>query len=209
MLQSMEPKSFAIINSEKIKQVHKHLPHIKPGNTSGSCCTKCFYINEPGNNFCTNCGYPLHKGETLLLYQFRNKQRKELLRQSIYSVQVARVLLYIIAAFFTVGIGFLFGNLDNRFFLVFLMLASSALFFLIARWSLSRPFTALLTGFVIIVTFSTIAVFGEFTNNIFTYEQLIYTIAVGSVSILICFFLLRGVRGAYKADLINEEMHIN
>ena len=205
----MELRSFAIINREKIKQVHKHLPHIKPGNTSGSCCTKCFYINEPGNNFCTNCGYPLHKGETLLLYQFRNKQRKELLRQSIYSVRIARALLYIIAAFFTVGIGFLFGNLDNRFFLVFLMLASSALFFLIARWSLSRPFTALLTGFVIIVTFSTIAVFGEFTNNIFTYEQLIYTIAVGSVSILICFFLLRGVRGAYKADLINEEMHIN
>ena len=201
----MEPKSFAIINSEKIKQVHKHLPHIKPGNTSGSCCTKCFYINEPGNNFCTNCGYPLHKGETLLLYQFRNKQRKELLRQSIYSVQVARVLLYIIAAFFTVGIGFLFGNLDNRFFLVFLMLASSALFFLIARWSLSRPFTALLTGFVIIVTFSTIAIFGEFTNT-FTSVQGVYTIAV---SALISYFLLRGVRGAYKADLINEEMHIN
>ena len=201
----MELRSFAIINSEKIKQVQKHLPHIKPGNTSGSCCTKCFYINEPGNNFCTNCGYPLHKGETLLLYQFRNKQRKELLRQSIYSVQVARVLLYIIAAFFTVGIGFLFGNLDNRFFLVFLMLASSALFFLIARWSLSRPFTALLTGFVIIVTFSTIAIFGEFTNT-FTSVQGVYTIAV---SALISYFLLRGVRGAYKADLINEEMHIN
>jgi hypothetical protein len=205
MLQSMEGKSIAIINSEKIKQVHKHLPHIKPRDTSASCCIKCFYINETANNFCTNCGYPLHKGETLLFYQFRNKQRKELLRQSMYSVQVARVLLYVIAAFFTVGIGFLFGNLDNRFFLVFLMLASSALFFLIARWSLYKPFTALLTGFMIIVTFSTIAIFGELANT-FTSVQGVYTIAL---SALISYFLLKGVRGAYKADLINDEMHIN
>lgn len=201
----MESQNIVSINDEKIKQVNKHLPHVTVNTPLFHTCSRCSYINESANNFCTNCGYPLHKGETELLYQFRKKQRKELLRQSMYSVQVARALLYIIAAFFTVGVGFLFGDLDNRFFLTFLMLASGALFFSIARWSLSKPFTALLTGFVVIVTFSTIAIFGEFANT-FKTVQGVYTIAI---SALISFLLLKGVRGAYKADLINEEMHIN
>lgn len=205
MLQSMKPTSVAIINGEKIKQVHNHLPHIKSGTVSGKCCSRCFYVNNTSNIFCTNCGYPFHSGESILLYQFRIKQRKELLQRSKRYVQVARILLYVIAAFCTVGIGFLFGELDNRFALVFIMLCASALFFLLARWSLSKPFTALLTGFVIIATFSTIAIFGEL-NSAFTSVRGVYTIAI---SALISWFLLRGVRGAYRADLINEEMNIN
>lgn len=201
----MKPRSVAIIYGENIKQVYNHLPHIQTGTVSGNCCGRCFYVNDNTNNFCTNCGHPMHGGESLLLYQFRIRQKKELLQQSKSAIQFARVLLYIMAAFCTVGIGFLFGELDNRFVLVFIMLAASALFFLLARWSLSKPFTALLTGFVIIATFSTIAIFGELTS-IFTSVQGLYTIAGSAI---ISWFLLRGVRGAYRADLINEEMNIS
>lgn len=128
-----------------------------------------------------------------------------MLQQNQKAVQSARVLLYIIAGFFIAGIGFLFGNLDNRFFLTFLSLTSSILFFLLARWSLYKPFTALLTAFVIVLTFSTIAVFGEFTST-FTSVPGLYTIVICTV---VSYFLLRGVQGAYKADLINEEMQVN
>ena len=204
MLQSMEPKSITSIDNIRLSEVYKLRPHIETPAAENTNCSRCFYINESANHFCTNCGYPIHDGETLLLYQLRNKQRREMLNQSKHAIVVARVLLYIIAAFFTVGLGFLFGELENKFFLTILMLAIAALFFFLARWSLVKPFTALLTSFVIVATFSTIYIFGEFTNT-FKSVQGVYTIAF---SALISYLLLRGVRGAYKADLINEEMNI-
>jgi len=204
MLQSMEPKSINVISSIRLSEVYKLHPHIKTPEAHNTSCSRCFYVNESSNNFCTNCGYPIHSGETLLLYQVRNKQRKEVLHQSTHAVLVARVLLYIIAAFFTVGLGFLFGELENKFFLTTIMLATSALFFFLARWSLIKPFTALLTSFVIVTTFCTIYIFEEFTST-FKTVQGVYTIALTA---LVSYLLLRGVRGAYKSDLINEELTI-
>ncbi|MEP6846037.1 MAG: hypothetical protein ABI861_08535 [Panacibacter sp.] len=201
----MKQCSITVIDQIKITRAYKHLPHVKFGNKTNHICSRCFYVNATANHFCTNCGYPVQPGNTQLLYQFRTKQRKEILKKSLYFIQVARVLLYVIAIFFTVGIAFLFGNLSNRFFLAILAVTSSALFFVLARWSLSKPFTALLTAFVIILTFSTIAVFGEFTHT-FTSVDGIYTIGA---CLAVLYFLVRGVQAAYKADLINEEMHIN
>jgi hypothetical protein len=204
MLQTMESKSINIISGIRLSEVYKLRPYIKTPEANNTICSRCFYINESANHFCTNCGYPVHNGETLLLYQVRNKQRKEVLHKSTYAVKVARGLLYIIAAFFTVGLGFLFGELENKFFLTTIMLATSALFFFLARWSVVKPFTALLTSFVIVSTFSTIYIFEEFTRT-FKTVQGVYTIALTA---LVSYLLLRGVRGAYKADLINEEMNI-
>lgn len=205
MLQSMEHSNIHSIDYKKAEAVHKHLPRIKVSTNASQTCSRCFYINEATHGFCTNCGYPIHHGDTELLYQFRIKQRKEILQVGLKAVNTARVLLYVIAAFFIAGIGFLFGNLDNRLLLTFLSLTSSVLFFLLARWSRSKPFTALLTAFVIVLTFSTIAVFGEFTST-FTSVTGLYTIVACTV---VSYFLLRGVQGAYKADLINEEMQVN
>ncbi|CAN5626079.1 hypothetical protein BH10BAC2_BH10BAC2_13410 [soil metagenome] len=205
MLQSMKYSNINSIDYKKIEAIHKHLPQAKVSVTANQNCSRCFYVNEAAHSFCTNCGYPLHHDDARLLYQFRIKQRKEMLHKNLKTVQVARILLYIVAAFFTAGIGFLFGNLDNSFFLTFLSLTSSFLFFLLARWSKSKPFTALLTAFVIVLTFSTIAVFGEFTST-FTSVSGLYTIVACTA---VSYFLLRGVQGAYKADLINEEMQIN
>ncbi|QEC67467.1 zinc ribbon domain-containing protein [Panacibacter ginsenosidivorans] len=202
----MEHSPINNIDPQKIAQAYKHLPQVKFGETPNQNCSRCLYINETGNNFCTNCGYPLHKGDMQLLYQFRLKQRKEMLKKNLLFIQIARVFLYSLSALLiTACIGFMFGRLSNRFLIAIIALASAVLFLLLARWSLSKPFTALLTAFVIILTFTTIAVFGEFTNT-FTSVRGVYTIA-GSFAIL--FFLLRGVQGAYKADLINEEMQVN
>ena len=206
MLQVMKRSTINNIDTGKITQVYKHLPQVKLGEAPNQNCSRCFYINGTGNNFCTNCGYPLHHGDMQLLYQFRLKQRKEMLKKNLLFIQVARVFLYALSALLiTASIGFMFGRLGNRFLVAIIALTSSVLFLLLARWSLSKPFTALLTAFVIILTFTTIAVFGEFTNT-FTSVQGVYTIML-SFSVL--YFLLRGVQGAYKADLINEEMQVS
>lgn len=205
MLQSMEHSNINSIDHKKVQAIYKYLPQVKVSVTANQSCGRCFYVNETAYGFCTNCGYPLHYGDAQLLYQFRLKQRKEMLQQNLKAVGIARIFLYVIAFFFIAGIGFLFGNLDNRFFLTFLSLTSSLLFFLLAIWIKSKPFTALLTAFVIVLTFSTITVFGEFTST-FTSVPGLYTIVACSV---VAYFLLRGVQGAYKADLINEEMQVN
>src|SRR6266498_4143522 len=102
------------------------------------------------------------------------------------------------------GISFLFSDLDNRYLLVLASATFSGLFFLLARWSYSKPFTAIITGFIIVLTFSTISIFGEFVNA-FTTVVGVYSILV---TMILIYFLLRGVQGAYKVDLIKEEMEI-
>ena len=203
-LQTMEQKAARVFNFKKIRSLQNIAPQIKAAPAKNCTCSRCRYVNPGEYIFCTNCGHPLKDESSHTLYQVRTKQRKELLKKSEKAVQSARVILYILAGFFIVGIAFLFGELENRFMLAFVFIAVSALFLLLARWSLSKPFTALIAAFIIVLTFSTISIFGEFTNA-FTTVQGVYSIAI---SMVLIYFLLKGIQGAYKSDLIKEEMEI-
>lgn len=204
MLQSMESTVATASHPIKSKQVRYLLPAIKYPQTFYCTCSRCRYINAVANNFCTNCGFPVKEKENSALYHVRFKQRKELLQKGERAVQTARVVLYILAVFLFAGIGFLFGELENRFLLFLACIIFSFLFFLLAYWSYSKPFTALITAFILVLTFSTISIFGEFVSA--------FTTVVGVYSILISmtliYFLLKGVQGAFKLDLIREEMEI-
>lgn len=206
MLQPMNRSTFTLIDFTKYTQAHRHLPQVKTNTSNNHTCSRCFYINEDANHFCTNCGYPRHHGDTELLYRFRIKQRREALKKNALFIQLGWILLFVLAALFLVsGIGLFFSGLNNRIFLSILMLLSAALFVMLAWWSFSKPFTALLTAFVIVLTFSTIAIFGYFTDMSSSVPGVYTLIFCGTV----LYFLFRGVQGAYKTDLINEEMHIN
>lgn len=168
-------------------------------------CSRCRYVNRVSNNFCTNCGYPIkEKEEESALYHVRVKQRTELLKKGEKAIQYARIVLYILAVFLLTGIGFLFGELENRYFLVLSSVVFSMLFFLLAYWSYTKPFIALTTAFILVLTFSIIAIFGESINAFKTVIG-VYSILV---SMIVIYFLLKGVQGAYKAELIKEEMEI-
>lgn len=180
-------------------------PKIKSQNILYCTCSRCRYLNKATNNFCSNCGYPVkEKEENSALYHIRIKQRKELLVKGEKAIQSARIVLYILAIFLLTGIGFLFGELDNRYFLVLCSVVFSMLFFLLAYGSYTKPFIALTTAFILVLTFSIIAIFGEFINAFKTVVG-VYSILV---SMIIIYFLLKGVQGAYKAELIKEEMEI-
>lgn len=200
----MEQKEPQVFNFKKILSLQNIAPLLRAAVAKNCICSRCRYINSTEYIFCTNCGHPLKDEAANILYHVRTKQRKELLKKSEQAVQTARVILYILSGFFLVGIAFLFGELENRFLLAFVFIAVSALFLVLARWSLSKPFTAMIAGFVIILTFSTIAVLGEFTHA-FTTVQGVYSIAI---SMVLIYFLLKGIQGAYKSDLIKEEMEI-
>lgn len=181
------------------------LPKIKSPSIIYCTCSKCRYVNKTTNNFCTNCGYLVkEKEENSTLYHVRVKQRTDLLQKGEKAIQSARVVLYILAIFLLTGIGFLFGELDSRYFLVLCSVVFSMLFFLLAYWSYTKPFIALTTAFILVLTFSIIAIFGEFINAFKTVVG-VYSILV---SMIIIYFLLKGVQGAYRAELIKEEMEI-
>src|SRR4051794_1727518 len=163
MLRIMKPASITF-NIKQIIRLHNLLPRTKQINISHCTCSRCRYVNFVSNNFCTNCGYPIKEEVTATLYHVRIKQRKELLKKTEKDVQTARVVLYVLSIFFVIGISFLFGGLANRYLLSLVSITFSGLFFLLARWSYSKPFIAIITGFIIILTFSAVSVFGQFVN---------------------------------------------
>jgi len=169
-------------------------------------CNRCRYVNPSAHSFCTNCGWPVRETQQLLsLYNLRAKHRKDLLNKCQQLIVTARVVLYIIGGLCLSGIGFLFSENNERYLLFALTIVMAALFVLLGRWSIRKPFTALLVSFVVVITFSTISVFGRLLQALTTTDGL-YTIIL---SMIVTYFLLRGIQAAYRADLISEEFEIN
>lgn len=180
--------------------------HMRQRKTSALLCRHCVYVNEIKNHFCTNCGYPLLQEEgDFKLFRLRSKQRSDLLSQVNRHILRARVMLYVASAFFLASFGFLFSVNDRRYALTLAGVVLAALFFLLARWSTKKPFTAMLTSFIVVLTFCTITIFGEFLTSFSTVQGL-YSIVC---SMIMIYFLLRAVQAAYKGDLLKEEMEVH
>lgn len=85
-----------------------------------------------------------------------------------------------------------------------ILVVLSAIFISLGRWSLSRPFTALLISFLIVVTFLAINTWAEF-SNLFTTSYGLYLLVMQ----VVCFvFLMRGLQAAYRADIMEEEFKL-
>ena len=181
------------------------LPAIKRNVVTADVCTHCRYINRPDYSFCTNCGYPLH--DKLLIDEYYKKltERNELLFKAENAVQVARVILYIMAFFLLTGILFIFSESSVKYLIAMLAIIMSALFFFLAFWSRSNPLSAMLTAVIILITFSAINIFDKLKESFTTTE--------GLIGMLLClslvFVVLKGVQGAYRVALMKQELRIN
>lgn len=80
----------------------------------------------------------------------------------------------------------------------------AALYFLLGKWSVRRPFTALLVSVMVAVTFSVIYLLGKMKTT-FTTVTGVYGVLVTTI---VLYILLRGVTFAFKADLVKEEMEL-
>ncbi|MEX6690117.1 hypothetical protein QTN47_21590 [Danxiaibacter flavus] len=193
-----------ITNISQLTRLHTLIPARiqKPAAVS---CGRCNYVNEVNNVFCTNCGYPIkHTPEVLSLYHIRDKSRHTLLTQCNSVIVVARWVLYVLAALCLTGTGFMFGSREDKLTLFIITFIMAVMFGVLGYWSRYKPFTALLVSFVVVITFSTISVFGSVIHA-FTTTNGLYTILF---SMVIIYFLLRGIQAAYRADLVNEELEI-
>lgn len=177
------------------------LPAPEQKNPDAKICCHCDYVNENEYAFCTNCGFPCNDS-LVTEYHQKLRERHQLLFKAEYAVGVARIVLYIMASFILLGIFVLFTESEIKYFIAMLAIIMSALFFFLAFWSKSNPFSAMLTSFIILITLSAINIFSKFSQPSATSQ--------GLLSLLFCVALLlvvmRGVKGAYRVSLMKQEL---
>ena len=191
-------------NIEAVQKINSLLPGVHNKKTEAEICRHCLYVNETGYSFCTNCGYPIQNMELIDVYKKRIQQRTNLLFKAENSVLLARIVLYVMASFLSLGLLFIFAESSRKYLIVMLALLLSGLFFFLALWSRKNPFTALLTAFIILIAFSAINIFGKLTQS--------FTTLQGMTGMLLClallFVVLKGVQGAYRISLIKQELQL-
>lgn len=195
---------FSAENILYIQQVNALLPQPVKAKPAAFVCRHCNYINETTFLYCTNCGYSLqNKPECIGGNQHIDQHKADLLRAE-NTVVAARLVLYVIASFLSLGFFFIFAEGNRKYIVVLMALLLSGLFFSLAFWSRKNPFPALLTSFIILIVFSTINIFRSLAMAVITLR--------GITGILICLALLvvilRGLQGAYRINLMKEELHI-
>lgn len=203
MLQVMEVVAdTSIYNARKAVAIHKMQPAGYDVDDLPILCPHCRFLNVQTNDFCTNCGYPTHPTtDKLLVYQLRAKHRNVLLTECANKVRLARNALYLLAAMGFFGLSFFFSPLSGMAIRGILLLLTGAIMFGLARWSIQKPFTALLISFLMMLTLLVIYAWGN-VEDLFTKVSGVYAIVVQGV---ILFFLLQGVKAAYQAEVLEEE----
>lgn len=187
-----------------VQKINSLLPIIKHEKSQAEICRHCHYINETDYNFCTNCGYPLKNIQLVDAYNKRIQRSTNFLFKAENAVVVARIVLYIMGSFLSLGLFFIFAESSAKYLIVLMAFILSGLFFFLAFWSQKNPFTALLTAFIILTVFSAINIFGKMVQSFTTLE--------GITGMLLClallFVVLKGVQGAYRINLIKEELQL-
>jgi len=187
-----------------IQKINALLPAANLNKSQAAICMRCNYINENDYTFCTNCGYPVKNFQLAEIYQKRIQQRTVFLFKAENAVLVARVVLYVMGAFLSLGIFFIFTRSSQKYIIVLMAALLSGMFFFLAFWSQKNPFTALLTSFIILIVFSAVNIFGRLSES--------FTTLQGLTGMFIClallFIVLKGVQGAYRINLIKEELQV-
>lgn len=165
-------------------------------------CRHCLFVNSQAYHFCTQCGIPLHDElQPQTLYTIRVRQRKELLESLEAPIQTARVTLYLLTAFCGLGILFVLNQPGEKYLLVTVLVLLALLFGIMAHWSNSKPFTALLIGFIITGMFFAMSFLGKFFSLLHSVQG-VYSVAI---TLVILYILFKGIRAAYKASIIHAE----
>jgi hypothetical protein len=167
-------------------------------------CRKCRYVNQAHYSFCTDCGFPISAGKAQLrMHIMRRKQLKQLLQDCYIKISAARTTIYIIAAICLLGIAFLFSDNNQSVIRGILLLLSSTLFVALAKWSNTKPFTALLICLLMLVSYVAITTWTQF-NMMLSSATRVYVLIV---ELGLVYFLVQGVKAAWQADILETEIN--
>lgn len=191
-----------ILIQQQINALQPQPPRIKH---TAIICTRCWQVNENHYFYCTNCGAVLQASQQEV-YKQKFQYNHYLLFKAQAAVTAARVVLYVMASFLSIGILFVFAEGNRKYLLVLMAVIFSTLFFSLALWSRKNPFSALLTAFIILVSFCAVNIFRSLTASFTTFSG--FTGMLIYLALLV--IVLRGVQGAYRINIINQQqMHFN
>lgn len=194
--------NFSALNARAALQKSRLLPVKIQVDTCPVSCSNCSFVNRKEYNFCTNCGYPVYPDkDSIAIYNFRLQSRKNLQRICTVKIEHARNALYVLAAFSMLGIFYIFSEVKQKAMTGFAMVLLGFIYAALGRWSLQKPFTALLISLIIMLTFTAINTWAEL-SSMFTTAGGVYLLIV---QIILIYFLLQGVKGAFRADILEEE----
>jgi hypothetical protein len=201
----MIPLKNAFLQNKIIQKWTTQLPQKLCAGKAPAICARCEQVNVVDHHFCTNCGYPVVPNqEQLTIYKVRLSYRKRLLNRCREKVVNARTILYIAAAICMLGISYFFSDSKPAMMRGLVFVITSLLFIGLAKWSTVRPFTAMLTSFLVMITIVALNTWVEFTR-MFTSVSGVYLL-LGQLALL--YFLTQGVKAAYHADILEEEMAV-
>jgi hypothetical protein len=168
-------------------------------------CSNCHFINHKDNNFCTNCGYPICANpERIALYNARLRKRRNLQKICTVKVEHARNALYVISAFSMLGIFYVFSDIKQKAMSGFVMVVLGIIYAALGRWSVQKPFTSLLISLIFMLTFTAINTWAEISSRFSTVGSIYILI----IQIILIHFLLQGVKGAFHAEVLEEEFKL-
>jgi hypothetical protein len=166
--------SYNTYNAFLAFKMSRLLPVVTYIDTHPLTCSNCRFINRATNNFCTNCGYPVSPTkERLAIYNHRLSQRKNLQKKAYAKVANARNALYLLAACCMLGVFYLFSGWRETVIRGTIMVMLGLIYAGLARWSVLKPFTSLLIGLIIMLTFAAIYIWAEI-SSLFTTSSGIY-----------------------------------
>lgn len=203
-LHKMQPvPSFILFNPEAALRVNRLLPVKTDVSGLPATCRNCKYVNRANYNYCTNCGFPIHPDQlNLALFNRRLQQKEQLKRQSLTKIAYARNALYLLAAFSMFGIVSIFSGYKAAVVKGFVMVVLGVIYAGLGRWSVRKPFTALLISLIIILSFVAINTWAEFTSKtVSSHGALLF-----ALQLVLVYILLQGVKGAFHADILEEDV---
>jgi hypothetical protein len=199
------PVSLPAFNIDAALRLCKALPQVSRSDAGLLCCCNCSFVNQKEYRFCTNCGFPIYSdSDSLYRYQMRLESRKKLQRQCCVKIEQARNSLYVIAAFSMIGIFYVFSEARQTVITGFVMVLLALIYAGLARWSVTKPFTALLISLIIMVTFTLINTWAELSSPGRTASGFYLFL----IQMILIYFLLQGVKCAFRADILEEEFKV-
>lgn len=198
-------KSFTPFSALAAIEKSRLLPVSTQKNSYPATCFNCSFINHANYNYCTNCGYPTSPNhDQIALYNSRLEKRKRMQRTCSSKIEHARNALYVVAACSMLGVFYFFSDIKPRMITGFVMVLLGVIYAGLGRWSLQKPFTALLISLIIMLTFAAINTWAEL-SSMFSTAAGLYMLMI---QMILIYFLLQGVKGAFRADILEEEFKL-
>jgi hypothetical protein len=164
-----------------------------------SVCHHCKRTGlQEDETFCPNCGFPQRGAEAeqrRFIANFKVGKMQE--ENYVKAINKARIILFVLAGINLV-LGALLGAVMNDPATIIASLFAAAIYGALGFWCKKKPFPAILTGFIVYITF---IVIGALANPMSIVSGLIWKV------IIISGFVY-GYRGAKEAEHIKEQLEL-